>query len=246
MTTVKKIGIILLLLLGVSAMAQAQGLLKRPSYHHLFMSLGPASYSGDLGEMKMNIPGFRSWELDNMRYNLSLGYRNWFYGRWSCKGILTYAKVAGTDQGAGRYQHARNFKFESDIFEAAAHLEYFFWTQATSQNRYAAYAFLGLGAGHVKANLMFTPRSTDKVKEKDFFLFFPAGVGFEYYFADTPFSIGLELQGQQAFTDYIDGIDSSSPSKFLDAVGMLNVTFSYNIYTMKGRAYCYECEQIWY
>ncbi len=234
MTFIKKYGILLALIVASFPNLTAQGLIKKPSNHNIFISAGATAYSGDIGGMNISVPGVKDWELDNPRYSVSVGYRNKFSDRWAYKGLLSFLRVAATDKGIPRYESSRNFAFESNVFEAALHLEYSFLKGSFNRNNndYSAYLFLGAGVMQTDVNFSGSPRRIDTYKQSDLAPFFPVGIGYEIDF--NRISLGLEIQGQYSLSDYVDGIDSASPSKFSDAIGLVNLTFAYNIQTRNG------------
>lgn len=146
-----------------------------------------------------------------------------FDKHWSVRAGFTYAHVgADDDVGIFGYQQVRNLRFESDIFEVHAAVEFNFFPYIPGNDEYkkwTPYLFLGVSGYYFDPYTYVngsriplqplgtegqgTPSQNFRPKYSLFQPAIPFGIGFKWNVAKR-FSLGLEYGMRILFTDYLD------------------------------------------
>ena len=179
---------------------------------------GVTYYFGDLNtEFDLSHPGIALSAVG--RYN--------FNSRLAGKLSLTYGKVGADDaNSSNNFQQARNLNFRSNVWDAAAQLEFNFfkYDHWSYENYFTPYLFAGF------AVFRFNPKTDldgetyelrdwgteGQVLGDEYFLIQPAfvyGGGLKWNL-DNYWTINVEFSTRALFTDYFDDVSQVYPDKF--------------------------------
>ncbi|MBL0048816.1 MAG: outer membrane beta-barrel protein [Bacteroidetes bacterium] len=223
---------ILLLLLLISSMAQAQTWKRYRK--EISVGIGATNFLGDLGGAnQIGTHVFRDIEFSTTRPDISAGFRYFFTQSISAKAGIYYGLVSGSDNLTGQPQrNYRNLSFKSNIWELSAQAEVSGLTVYREGHRYdikrahgyknilfQAYGFFGVGVFHFNPKGYYRgrwynlrdmgtegqglPGEPDKYKRFSFCM--PIGAGFRYGISKN-INIGIEYGIRKTFTDYIDDV----------------------------------------
>ena len=118
-----------LLLLLVSQLASGQFFDRekwRDQRHQIVVGLGASNFLGELGgKNDIGTDDFRDLELGETRFAAFLGYKYTLYKKLYLRTDLTWGQVSGNDNLTQEmFRNNRNLSFRSNLFEAAAMLEF--------------------------------------------------------------------------------------------------------------------------
>lgn len=206
----KKFILSILILLLVASAVEAQrrnGLINRriKSSGAIIVSLGPTFTFAD----PKGLP-FRQPDIYN-QFHLNLGYRRNLPNNFSIKGAAGYYRLSGSD---GDY--SRGHSFVSQMFQVTARGEYSYYIGYRYARRKpnSVYGFLGVGVAHNIADLTIdnTTAVDARYKYKPTVTapIIPYGVGYRYD-VSSYFSMGMEINFDYIFSDYIDGFKPPRP-----------------------------------
>lgn len=177
--------------------------------------IGAAHYFGDLNT---------NFSLTDIGAHASAMARYNFSDRWSSRLKVGYARVAANDNDSPNvYERARNLHFRSNIVEASLDLEFNFlkYIHGSKDNYFTPYIFGGLAFSNFKpeAKLDETWVSLrdygtegqflgDEYYNTSFALDY--GIGFKYDLS-YEWSLNIEANVHQLFTDYLDDVSGRYP-----------------------------------
>ena len=143
--------------------------------------------------------------------NFTGGFRYKFPGNFSIKGALGYYQFSGSDGDS-----PRNYDFTSSLFQLTAQAEYAY-VFGKKYGRYkpnSIYVFLGTGvmSNNSKLDIHGNSYRTYKYKPSVIAPVIPYGFGYQYEIINTGLSVGLEINFEYLFTDYLDGFKPPTPS----------------------------------
>jgi hypothetical protein len=180
---------------------------------------GGASYLfGDLGRNDINI--------NNVRYQFSLGYRQSFANRLGYRISLHYGLYESTDEGS-RFAD-RGFATTSNIFMFTALGEFNILQSLTARRPWRVYIYGGVGLAYASINSHGNPVvGGASFNASEFAPIIPFGLGFDRWISPN-FNIGVEFGWKYAFSHYMDGIRTAG-SQNNDILGNISLTFSYRL-----------------
>lgn len=225
----KKILLTFLLVLLIPSGMEAQrrnGLISRriESSGFLTFSAGPSFCNGDAGSTynQTFVNGLHN-------YDLSLGFRHILRNGFSYKASFDFINFAGSDKDS-KLEY-RNYSNISNVFELSGRGEYSYYF-GRRYGRAMPNSFFGfVGAGILNSSTRNTGDSQQYNEEQSPILaaFIPYGIGYQYQL-NAEFTIGAEVGGQYAFSDYVDGFHSIRYSKSNDVLTNFKFTVSYKLF----------------
>lgn len=187
--------------------------------------VGMSTYAGDLTE--------RPFEPLESDISVGLFYRKPFTKRFSLRGNLFWGQLSGDDARnsveSGLWQ--RNLRFETDIFEASAQVEYRPFVLESEFYQFSPYGFVGLGAFYfnpktevngVKYNLQ--AYRTEGVEYSLFQYCLPFGGGIKVALNNRA-SVGLECGWRKTFTDHLDDVSTNYPTNIAELAELNSTAF---------------------
>ncbi len=187
--------------------------------------VGISTYAGDLTE--------RSFEPLESNISVGLFYRKPFTKRFSLRANAFWGQISGNDARnsveSGLWQ--RNLRFETDVFEASAQVEYRPFVLESEFYQFSPYAFAGLGAFYfnpktevngVKYSLQ--AYRTEGVEYSLFQYCIPFGVGMKVA-VNNRGSIGGEVGWRKTFTDHLDDVSTNYPTNIAELAEINSTAF---------------------
>jgi hypothetical protein len=243
----------LVVLMLTVTMAQSQ--IWRAQRIELTAGSGPTQFFGDIGGFTSseNILGFKDISLRQTRFNISVGGNYRIMQDLNIRLNIAYGMFNANDMRGSNVDRA--YKSTTNFFETALLGEYYFIKNSAENSylfsrkkvvrprtnrmrgpvsgsslfsKFDIYTFAGIGGlGYsVAGNEALELRD---LKDGGFTAIIPAGFGAKFMY--TPdISLGFELGGRYAFSDYVEGY-SSQYSKYNDMYYFINATFTYKLNT---------------
>ena len=210
-------------------------------------AFGPAYCFGDPGVLStktffLNVFDFN---LLDTRFVYSLGLRHIFPNNFGLKATIYYGTFTGTDVGS--IYPTRGYSFNSKVQEFTVNAEYILLGGPNDKylTPHTLYVFAGAGVIHsnvifmYNGNVITTPppsRPDDKIQLVTTAPVIPMGIGYQFQL-NYRLSIGAEFVYHSVFSDYIDGIHTST-SKNNDALTSLSLTFAYKLMQNHQKSKC--------
>ena len=206
----------------------------------LTFTIGPSYLFGDLGgSVKENPTAFDNINLNNVRYEVSLGFRHSFNNRFGYRLSLHHGLYESADAGlrneARGYASTSNITMftvlgEIDIFQSRAAIRSRGAGATVAVRPWRIYAYGGGGGAYASIDLTGNstagnPRATSKTSESTPII--PFGLGFDIW-TNSNFNIGLEIGWKYTFSDYMDGIRIRDSAN--DILGNISLTLSYRVF----------------
>ncbi len=203
------------------------------------ISEGPAYLYGDIGVQAGKEPFSQvvDWYSHNMSYMYSIGFQHFFANNLGFEGSFSKGRFSGKDEGTKR--SARGYSYSSDlsIISLQANFILLGGPYSIYKTPHTLYAFSGLG--YVMSN----PDTrgpldliNDKFSTNNQSLSMPFGLGYQYNLSKS-FSVGLEVCGQYAFRDFVDGV-LPIESKANDIIANVGLTVIYKLFTGSSKSFC--------
>ena len=213
----------LLVILIVPDGASQKWKLKR---YEAIVGVGTANYFGDIGGSidESNWFGLKDLEISGTRPSFYLGARYKIRPNIAVKANFIYGFLTGSDENS--LYSDRGYSFTGSLFEPSLQAEYSIISEEqrtrtsamfnrrgmmNNYSKFNIYVFAGIGGAFAHAeqtgvypDRVSTGGQIDFVKDKAFGLVFPAGVGGKFVLSGY-WSVGAELGGRLATTDYLDG-----------------------------------------
>ena len=195
----------------------------------LVFTVGPSYLFGDLGgSASENSTVFDNFNLDNVRYEVSLGFRHSFNNWLGYRLSLHHGLYESQDRAS--LAETRGYESTSNISMFTALGEFNIFQNRAVAYPWRIYAYGGGGIAYASVDLTGNstagnPRATEKASE--FAPIIPFGLGFDIW-TSTNFNIGLEFGWKYAFSDYMDGIRIRDSAN--DILGNVSLTVSYRIF----------------
>jgi hypothetical protein len=222
--------IVIVGILLIYSITQAQSSRSMPWAWDYGFSLGASNYLGDIGGKEQTRRDFvADMKFAKTRWNIGGFARYKVHDRLSIKLALDYLRIEGDDKlsnNPGR--NARNLNFRNDMFDLAATGQVKIYEDNDVGNTYRnkvgfrAYFFAGLGMFYTNPKayvdgsyVKLRPLQTEGVSYSPIGINIPAGVGFYFTFRKKH-RIGYELNYRTTFTDYLDDISGT----YADPTGM--------------------------
>lgn len=224
--------IVVLVLPGLQAQRR-NGLIGRriQSMGAITFSIGPGVCLGDAGSSKSVGSYFNNTFVDGIHnFDMALGFRHILQNGFSYKADFEYGNYSGSDKNTNLED--RNFSNISNVIEFSGRGEYsyYFGSRYSRTLPHSIYGFAGVGVlnSFTKYTGSYQLLFGEELSPA-FAAFIPYGIGYQYQL--TPeFTIGVELGGQYAISDYVDGFHSKDWSKSNDILGNLKFTVAYKIF----------------
>ncbi|GEM_PF-6177460 len=232
----KSIPIFILLALFFSGVnAQRRGLISSQRQDlggYFFLSAGPSYLYGDtkgpiLEKSLLNVNNWSTSLGFNQRLPLNFGYSV----------NLMYGNYVGDDNNA-KDPHGIPYSYSSNILELTVRAEYCvkFGQRFRFQAPSSVYAFVGIGcftANVTHPDSAIINNNFSKVLNPGITnssgVILPVGIGYKYEFRNR-LTLGAEACIRYAISDYLDGYDPPSSSKFNDILANLSITIGYKIF----------------
>lgn len=239
----KRTSVVIILFSILVQISFGQDLWRRQRFEAM-AGTGTTQFFGDVGGFSRgkNILGFKDISFSQTRFNFSAGLKYRILKDLNVRVNLAYGVLHATDSRGSN--EGRGYEATTLIFEPSVMAEYYFIKSSlgdsylfssgkenTARNLASAlefYTFLGLGgvSFNVEKNAKLAALG---MQSKGFSPVIPVGVGATLLFKPR-YSLGIELGGRYAFSDYLDGFTSQHSSSN-DVYYFLNVTFTYKIRT---------------
>jgi hypothetical protein len=186
-----------------------------------------SNYLGDIGGSSGTRRDFiADLKLAETRWNFGGFARYKWRPKLSIKVALDYIRLQGDDKlSTNPARRMRNWNFRNDIYDLGVTGEYFFYENNDLGNTYRyrngfrAYVFAGVGAFYTNPKTYYEgqwvalqPLATEGYHYRSIVMNIPMGAGF-YFTLNKRNRIGFEINYRKTFTDYIDDISGSYPSK---------------------------------
>lgn len=202
---------LLVLITSSKAFSQVENFKSRSA---LGVMVGGSYYIGDLNKTS---------HFKNTNLSLGLIYKYHLNSRLELRGTFRYGKVQAADSESDfPDQLARNFSFESNIFELAGGLEFNYLDYKMGNKRYSFTPYMFIDIGVFKMNpktdyngelIELQPIGTEgqnsDLNDKKGYaltqLVIPFGVGFKFNLGDRA-ALSLEYGLRKTFTDYLDDV----------------------------------------
>ncbi len=223
--------IFVLVLPGLQAQRR-NGLIGRriQSMGFLTFSIGPGVCLGDAGSSRSIGTYLSNTFVDGIHnYDMALGFRHILQDGFSYKADFEYVNFSGTDKNTDlKY---RGFSNISNVIELSGRGEYsYYWGRRYSRNRpHSIYGFAGVGVLNSTTKYTGTRQLYNEEHSSIFAAFIPYGIGYQYQL-NTEFTIGAEIGGQYALSDFVDGFHSIRFSRSNDVLESLKFTIAYKIF----------------
>lgn len=208
---------------------------------------GVSAYNGDLEARRL--------AFDQMHFSGGLFLQKEIYKGWGLRLGATFGKLSGADSISKKEtMKARNLSFQSHISDFHLLVKYDFKQVAEATGGFMPYAFAGISVFH------FDPYSRDSANRRVFLaplstegeglsaypdmkpykltqLSIPFGLGIRYPVAEGIF-LGVELQLNKTFTDYLDDVSKNYVDKavLLQERGPTAVYFAYRGNELPGHS----------
>jgi hypothetical protein len=198
----------------------------------LVFAAGPAYLFGDLGgSMKENPTVFDNINLDNVRFEVSLGFRHSFSNRLGYRVSLHHGLYESTDEGL-RNDH-RGYASTSNISMFTAWGEFNILQFYDAAYPWRMYVYGGGGFAYASIDLRGSPVTGNaRSKTSEFTPIIPFGLGLDVWTSPN-FNVGLEVGWKYALSDYMDGIEIIGTQN--DILWNASLTLSYRIFGKKMR-----------
>ena len=234
-----------ILMLLIFQGAEGQMLWKRYRYE-VVGSAGMTQFFGDIGGYTQgeNALGFKDISFNQSAFNFNGQLRYRIIEPIALKLSFTYGMFRATDEKGsnegrelGSVTHFIEPMLIGEYYFIKSGMENSYLFQRGKKSRFRGFlstidvfAFTGVGALNygVKPNEALAERG---LPTSGFTAVIPLGVGANVLMA-TNYSLGIELGGRYAFSDYLDGYTSQF-SNSNDVYYFLNLTFTYKILTSK-------------
>jgi hypothetical protein len=191
----------------------------------LSIGVGPAYLSGDVGGKQSGFLGRNDILLSSTRFDVMLAYRYFVADYFGVKGNLVYGNYYGEDVGTTLAE--RNYTFSSNSMELSVQGEYFVFGGPLSVRSTSHALYVAAGGGVVihQAQVGGRHRPFDQFKTGVLVSpVLPLSIGYEYYLGNG-FLVGAQYNFRVFFTDFLDGISTSS-SKYDDFTSSFNLVVS--------------------
>jgi len=187
----------------------------------LVFTIGPSYLFGDLGSSASeNSTVFDNINLNNVRYEVSLGFRHSFNNRLGYRLSFHHGLYESLDRGL--LAENRGYASTSNITMFTALGEINIFESFAVRRPWRIYAYGGGGVAHASINLTGNPATGNATsRTSEFAPIIPFGLGFDIW-TNSNFNIGLEFGWKYAFSDYMDGIRIRDSAN--DILG--NISFS--------------------
>lgn len=198
------------------------------------LSLGPSHCFSD-----MHGSAFETSFLDSHNFRVALGYKIPLKNNFAVSSTFQFGNYTGRD-----LNYSRDFFYISNIMGLTVRGEYGlnFRDPRLGKFNHGRYSYLNnepntlytfLGAGILNANITdYLPKNAPKniFRQNSFAFAVPFGIGYERKFG-SKFTLGLELEWQYAFSDFLEGFKPPAPgSKNNDILGGIYLKFAYKLY----------------
>ena len=204
------------------------------------VSEGPAYLYGDIGVQagKEPLNQVINWYSNNMSYMYSLGFQHFFSNNLGIEGTFAQGKFEGKDEGTKRSGRGYNYKSNLSIISLQANFILLGGPYSIYKTRHTLYAFSGLGYVFSEIPSISGPLdlANDKFRNNDQTMSMPFGLGYQYKLNDN-FSVGLEVSGQYAFHDFLDGV-LPIESKCNDIIANVGLTVVYKLFSGSNKSFC--------
>lgn len=220
------------LFISISAFSSSRYVLQGRSglYGHDNMSMfsfgiGPTYLFGDIGGKQSGFLGRNDLILSSTRFDVMIAYRYLFADYFGVKGNLVYGNYYGEDVGTSLAE--RNYTFSSNSIELSVQGEYFVFGGPLSVRSTPHALYLSVGGGVVihAAQVDGLFRRFDQINSGTLVSpVLPLSIGYEYYVGNG-FLVGAQYNFRVFFTDFLDGISTSS-SKYDDFTSSFNLVVS--------------------
>lgn len=193
----------------------------------LVFTIGPSYLFGDLGgSTKANPNAFDNLNFNNIRYEVSLGFRHSFNNRLGYR--LSFHHGLYESQDRASLAQTRGYASTSNISMFTALGEINIFQSRTAARPWRIYAYGGGGLAYASIELTGNPIVGNATyKTSEFAPIVPFGLGFDVW-TNSNFNIGLEFGWKYAFSDYMDGIRVRDSAN--DVLGNVSLTLSYRIF----------------
>ena len=218
----------------------------------LIFTVGPSYLFGDLGGSTRENPSvFDNINLNNVRYEVSLGFRHSFNNRLGYRlsfhhGLYESADIGvrGETRGFASTSNITMFTAlgEIDIFQSRAAVRSQGAGATVAVRPWRIYAYGGGGIAYASVDLTSTAgHGNATFKTSEFAPIIPFGLGFDIW-TNSNFNIGLEVGWKYTFSDYMDGIRIRDSAN--DILGNVSLTLSYRIFgnISSRRSNCVWCK----
>ena len=221
--------------------------------------VGATQIFGDIGGTidEKNWLGLKDIKIDETRlaFPIYIRYRLDPVYALKLNGVLAFGN--GTDEGS---RNDRGRSYRTILGEFSIQGEYYFlaeerrYKSAAMFNRrgminnymsFGAYGFAGIGGvySHPTVNIP-DPLPYDQVKQNNFGVVIPLGVGLKYII-DDHWLMNAELGYRISLTDYIDGYKQTQDSKFNDVYYFLNINVGYRLETTRRGLPTFLDKEFW-
>lgn len=196
-------------------------LLSFAQYSEIGFQAGMANYQGDLSP----VITFDNIDIGQTGGTVSILGRYNFNRFFGVRGSIGYGKIKGDDRLSGDETRVRrNLRFQTDILEAAAMLEFniFGYDPVYSGKRFSPFIAVGVAGNYFNPRTDFNgrlislqPLGTEGQGAPGFNDYYsqysiaiPVGGGLKFALADT-WTVGIEVIGRKLFHDYIDDVSGN-------------------------------------
>lgn len=227
----------------------------RRSRHEVQVGIGASSFFGDLGGSRtIGTHAFKDYNFKATRPTMMFGYKYMVTPAISVKGSFITSYLSGDDAlSKETVRHNRNLSFRSGLWELAATVEMYPFTEHVRHNykvsgtwgskklTVSPYFVTGIGFSFFQPKTKYNgewvklqPLGTEGQglagrpdKYHRYTLVVPLGIGAKFLI-DKHWSIGIETSLRYTFTDYIDDVSTSYylPSEIAAANGTIAAALS--------------------
>lgn len=203
------------------------------------VSEGPAYLYGDIGVQagKEPLSQVVDWYSNNMSYMYSLGFQHFFANNLGLEGNFAKGKFSGKDEGTKRSGRGYSYSSDLSIISLQANFILLGGPYSIYKTPHTLYAFSGLGYVISKPeNEGPLDLKNDKFSTNNQSLSMPFGLAYQYNLSKN-FSVGIEVCGQYAFRDFVDGV-LPIESKANDIIANVGLTVIYKLFTGSSKSFC--------
>lgn len=232
---VKRLLLIVIACLSVSALSLAQSTNWKYYRHEISFGVGASNFLGELGGAdQIGTDGLKDLEFSMTRPTIAAGYRYKISPFFAARANLIYSRLNGDDATTNElFRQNRNLHFRTPLVEFSAqfewyplqersgHLYRFKGVRGQKGTSWSPYLFAGIGG------FWFNPKAQDQngnwtalqplgtegqtagngSKYSRIAMTVPMGIGVKYSL-DKQWSIGFEVSGRMTFTDYVDDVST--------------------------------------
>ena len=191
----------------------------------LFFSAGASHSLGDFRPSISSNPHLAMVDINNVRYELSLGYRHSFPNRFGYRLSIHHGLYESTDANPGRLPNAT-----SNITMLTALGEFNILQFPNTNRPWRVYVYGGGGLAYASINFggnLISTMDNATFRTSELAPIIPFGLGFDVWVSSN-FNIGLEGGFKYAFSDYMNGVRLAGSRN--DMLANVSLTVSYKLF----------------